>query len=309
VTSTDAPGSVLAVDRVGKQFGSVTAVQNLTFRASPGQVTGFLGPNGAGKTTTLRMLVGLVRPTSGAATIGGVPYRALPDPMRAVGSVLDDTGFIGGRTARNHLRVVAIEAGVGRERVDEVVGLVGLADAADRKTRGFSLGMRQRLHLATALLTDPRALILDEPANGLDPEGIAWLRNLLRWLADDGRTVLVSSHLLSEIAQVADHVVVLNRGRLVASSSLPDLLQGQRRTVVVRSPRSDDLAVALGVTGPRLRRIDADTLEVADITAAEVGDVALRAGVAVHELREHQPDLEQVFLDLVAADDAGRATS
>jgi ABC-2 type transport system ATP-binding protein len=296
-------GAVLAVDGVAKTFGSVRAVDDLTFQAQPGSVTGFLGPNGAGKTTTLRMLVGLVRPTSGQATIGGVSYASLTDPMQAVGSVLDDTGFVGGRTARNHLRVVATAAGIRRARVDEVVELVGLSDAADRRARGFSFGMRQRLHLATALLADPRALVLDEPGNGLDPEGIAWLRNLLRWLADDGRTVLVSSHLLGEVAQVADHVVVLNRGRLVTSTPLATLLAQQQRTVVVRSPQSDDLAVALGVSGPHLRRVDAETLEVAGVTAAEVGDLALRARVAVHELRETQPDLEQVFLDLIAAAD------
>jgi len=220
-----------------------------------------------------------------------------------VGCVLDDTGFVGGRTARNHLRVVATAAGIHHDRVDEVVELVGLSDSADRKARGFSLGMRQRLHLATALLADPRALVLDEPANGLDPEGIAWLRNLLRWLADDGRTVLVSSHLLGEIAQVADHVVVLNRGRLVRSAPLTELLQVQRRTVVVRSPRSDDLAVALGVAGPHLQRLGADTLEVEGVTAAQVGEVALRAGIAVHELRDVQPDLEQVFLGLITDDE------
>jgi len=296
-------GAVLAVDGVSKSFGDVTAVDDLTFHADPGSVTGFLGPNGAGKTTTLRMLAGLVRPNAGRATVGGVTYDGLTDPMRAVGCVLDDTGFVGGRTARNHLRVVATAAGIGRARVDEVIDLVGLSDAADRKARGFSLGMRQRLHLATALLADPRALVLDEPGNGLDPEGIAWLRTLLRWLADDGRTVLVSSHLLGEIAQVADHVVVLNRGRLVTAAPLDELLARHERTVVVGSARSDDLAVALGVTGPQIRRIDATTLEVEGVTAAQVGEVALRAGVAVHELRDVQPDLEQVFLSLITNDE------
>ena len=296
-------GAVLAVDGVSKSFGDVTAVDDLTFHADPGSVTGFLGPNGAGKTTTLRMLAGLVRPNAGRATVGGVTYDGLTDPMRAVGCVLDDTGFVGGRTARNHLRVVATAAGIGRARVDEVIDLVGLSDAADRKARGFSLGMRQRLHLATALLADPCALVLDEPGNGLDPEGIAWLRTLLRWLADDGRTVLVSSHLLGEIAQVADHVVVLNRGRLVTAAPLDELLARQERTVVVGSARSDDLAVALGVTGPQIRRIDATTLEVEGVTAAQVGEVALRAGVAVHELRDVQPDLEQVFLSLITNDE------
>jgi ABC-2 type transport system ATP-binding protein len=302
-------GAALHVDALSKRFGDVLAVDALTFSAQPGQVTGFLGPNGAGKTTTLRMLVGLVRPSGGRATVDGAPYAMLPDPMRTVGCVLDNTGFISGRTARNHLRVVAIEAGVSRKRVDEVLDLVGLSYAADRKAGGFSLGMRQRLHLATALLTDPGALLLDEPANGLDPEGIAWLRTMLRWLADDGRTVLVSSHLLGEVAQVADHVVVLNRGRLIAASSLPDLLARQHRCVVVRSPRSEDLAVALGVARPEVRRLDATSLEVTGLSAAEVGDLALRAGVAVHGLYESSADLEQVFLDLVGADDARRGAS
>jgi ABC-2 type transport system ATP-binding protein len=302
-------GAVLHVDALSKRFDDVTAVDDLTFTAQPGQVTGFLGPNGAGKTTTLRMLVGLVRPSGGHATVDGVAYAQLPDPAHVVGCVLDNTGFIAGRTARNHLRVVALEAAVSRQRVDEMIDLVGLGDAADRKAGGFSLGMRQRLHLATALLTDPGALLLDEPANGLDPEGIAWLRTMLRWLADDGRTVLVSSHLLGEVAQVADHVVVVNRGRLIAASSLRDLLARQTRSVVVQSPRSDDLAVALGVAQPDVRRLDATSLEVVGLSAAEVGDLALRAGVAVHGLRESTADLEQVFLDLVGADDARRGAS
>jgi ABC-2 type transport system ATP-binding protein len=302
-------GAALHIDALSKRYGAVTAVDDLTFTAQPGQVTGFLGPNGAGKTTTMRILVGLVRPTGGRATVDGVAYAALPDPMGTVGAVLDNTGFLSGRTARNHLRVVALEAGVPRQRVDEVLDLVGLAYAADRKAGGFSLGMRQRLHLATAMLTDPGVLVLDEPANGLDPEGIAWLRTMLRWLADDGRTVLVSSHLLGEVAQVADHVVVVNRGRLVAASSLRDLLARQRRSVIVQSPRSEDLAVALGVAQPEVHRLDETTLEVLGLSAAEVGDLALRAGVAVHGLHESAADLEQVFLDLVSADDARRGAS
>jgi ABC-2 type transport system ATP-binding protein len=302
-------GAVLHVAGLSKRFGAVTAVDDLTFTAQPGQVTGFLGPNGAGKTTTMRILLGLVRPSGGQATVDGVAYVALSDPMRTVGAVLDNTGFVSGRTARNHLRVVALEAGVSRQRVDEVLDLVGLSYAADRRAGGFSLGMRQRLHLATAMLTDPSALVLDEPANGLDPEGIAWLRTMLRWLADDGRTVLVSSHLLGEVAQVADHVVVVNRGRLVVASSLRDLLARQRRTVIVQTPRSEDLAVALGVAKPEVRRLDETTLEVLGLSAADVGDLALRAGVAVHGLRESTADLEQVFLDLVSSDDAARGAS
>ncbi len=215
--------SALSVHGLTKRFGGVTAVQDLTFEVPAGQVTGFLGPNGAGKTTTLRMLLGLVRPTSGRALIGGRAYHDIAEPRREVGAVLEATGFHPGRRGRDHLRIAAGSAGLPAQRVDEVLQQVGLEDAADRRAGTYSLGMRQRLGLATALLGDPRVLILDEPGNGLDPAGLAWLRDLLRGLAAEGRTVMVSSHVLSEVSQTADHVVIVNRGRLAHAGPLADL--------------------------------------------------------------------------------------
>jgi ABC-2 type transport system ATP-binding protein len=218
--------SVIEVRGLTKRFGQVLAVDQLSFEVESGSVVGFLGRNGAGKTTTLRMLLGLVRADAGTATINGRAYRDLPEPLHQVGAVLEASSFHPGRTARNHLRVQAMAAQVDRSRIDEVLDLVGLRDAADRRVGGFSLGMRQRLGLATALLPEPDLLILDEPANGLDPDGVHWLRDLLRGLAADGATVLVSSHLLAEVAQTVDQVVILDRGRLVAQSSLDDLTAG-----------------------------------------------------------------------------------
>ncbi|HEY7015282.1 MAG TPA: ABC transporter ATP-binding protein [Streptosporangiaceae bacterium] len=206
-----------------KTFGRVTAVERMSFTVPAGKVTGFLGPNGAGKTTTLRMVLGLVRPSAGMALIGGVPYHRLPRPRRQVGALLEATGFHPGRRARDHLRVLTAAGGLPDHRVDEVLGQVGLTAAAGRRVREFSLGMRQRLGLAAALLGDPPVLLLDEPANGLDPAGIAWLRGLLRGLADEGRTVLVASHVLSEVAQTADHVVIVNEGRLRFAGPLREL--------------------------------------------------------------------------------------
>jgi ABC-2 type transport system ATP-binding protein len=219
--------SEISVQSLTKRFGAVTAVQDLTFAVPPGRVTGFLGPNGAGKTTTLRMLLGLVRPTAGRALIGGRAYHEISAPRRAVGAVLEATGFHPGRRGRDHLRIAARSARLPDARVDEVVKQVGLDDAADRRVGGYSLGMRQRLGLATALLGDPAALILDEPGNGLDPAGLAWLRDLLRGLAAQGRTVIVSSHVLSEVAQTADHVVIVNRGRLSYAGPLDELGTGK----------------------------------------------------------------------------------
>jgi ABC-2 type transport system ATP-binding protein len=217
---------VIAVSGLSKTFGKVQAVDDLTFKVSPGTVTGFLGPNGAGKTTTLRMILGLVTPTSGSATIDGKQYVDLPAPAKSVGAVLESTAFHPGHTARAHLRVLCTAAGIDRARIDEVLTTVDLEDAADRRIGGFSLGMRQRLAIACALLGDPGVLILDEPANGLDPEGIHWLRGFLRALAVDGRTVLVSSHVLAEVDQTADHVIIVNHGSLVASSPIGEFAGG-----------------------------------------------------------------------------------
>src|SRR6187399_737818 len=213
-------GAVIEIQSLTKKFGSVTAVDDLSFRVEPGVVTGFLGPNGAGKTTTLRSLLGLVKPTSGSATFDGQVYADLPDPLRTVGTALEASSFHPGRTGRDHLRVAAAAAGIRDARVDEVLAWVGLADAGNRRAGGYSLGMRQRLGLAFALLGDPAALVLDEPINGLDPEGIRWIRGLLQRLAAEGRTVLVSSHLLSEVQQTVDRVVILSRGRIVHEGSL-----------------------------------------------------------------------------------------
>jgi ABC-2 type transport system ATP-binding protein len=218
--------SVIEVRGLTKRFGQVQAVDRLSFTVEAGQVVGFLGPNGAGKTTTLRMLLGLVRPDAGIATINGKAYRDLPEPAHQVGAVLEASSFYPGRTARNHLRVQAMAAQVDPARIEEVLDLVGLREAAGRRVSGFSLGMRQRLGLATALLAEPELLILDEPANGLDPDGVHWLRDLLRGLAADGATVLVSSHILAEAAQTVDSVVILDRGRLVTQSSLAELTAG-----------------------------------------------------------------------------------
>jgi ABC-2 type transport system ATP-binding protein len=290
--------AAITVQGLTKRFGDVLAVDQLDFTVDEGIVAGFLGPNGAGKTTTLRMLLGLVAPDAGAATIGGRPYRDLPDPIRRVGAVLEAGGFHPGRPARDHLRVLATAAGLAPGRVEEVLSQTGLAGAARRRVGGFSLGMRQRLGLAAALLGDPEVLILDEPANGLDPEGVHWLRGLVRGLADQGRTVLVSSHLLAEVAQTVDQVVIIDRGRLVAQSTLAALTAGADRTVRVRTPdpeRLRDLLVARGATvaadGP-------DRLVVGGVTTEQVGQAAAAGGVVLHEMRFERSNLEDIFLEL-----------
>ena len=289
-------GLTVEVAGLTKQFGSVTAVDDLSFAVAPGQVTGFLGPNGAGKTTTLRCLLGLVAPTRGTATIGGSSYAALDRPLQTVGSVLEASSFHPGRSALRHLEVLALASGVARARAAEVLAQVGLQDFADRRVGGYSLGMRQRLGLAGALLGDPGVLILDEPANGLDPAGIAWLRGFLRTLASEGRTVLVSSHVLTEVQQTVDRVVVLARGRLVREGSLADLDSGPS-VVRVETPTPEALLDALAATGASAQRDD-DGLRVTGASAAEVGHVAFTAGVELHGLTTEASDLEKVFLDL-----------
>ncbi|HYT24870.1 MAG TPA: ATP-binding cassette domain-containing protein [Actinomycetota bacterium] len=290
----------ITVEGLTKRFGAVTAVDDLSFEVGEGTVTGFLGPNGAGKTTTLRTLLGLVSPTSGTATFGGRPYRRLPEPSREVGAVLEASGFHPGRSARDHLRVLAIAAGVPAGRTDEVLALVGLAEAAGRRVGGFSLGMRQRLALAAALLGDPRVLVLDEPANGLDPEGVHWLRGLLRAFAREGRAVLVSSHLLAEMAQTADHVVIVARGRLVAQSSLADLTARAGQRVHVRTPQAEALHAALAARGATVERGGPDELLVGGVDTEAVGRAVAEAGVVVYEMRLERPDLEAAFLELTA---------
>lgn len=294
----DEPGRIV-VSGLTKVFGTLKAVDDLSFTVEPGSVTGFLGPNGAGKTTTLRMVLGLATPTAGQATIGGLRYAQIPNPGRMVGAVLEATSFHPGRTARNHLRTYCLAAGLPDARADQVLDQVGLADAARKTVRGFSLGMRQRLALATALLGDPRVLILDEPANGLDPEGIAWLRGFLRHLADkENRTVLVSSHVLSEVEQTVDRVVILTRGRLVRQGRLAELAADQSSTVLVRTPTPDRLAEILTPLGAQVEPGPDGGYRVLGADPQVVGHEAWKARVELHELTAVTSDLEQIFLDL-----------
>lgn len=281
-----------------KRFGAVLAVDDLSFAVEPGRVTGFLGPNGAGKTTTLRLLLGLLSPTSGTATIGGQPYSALREPLRAVGAGLDGSSFHPGRTARHHLRWMCAAGGLDARRVEEVLALVGLTEAADRRVGGFSLGMRQRLTLAGAMLGDPAVLLLDEPANGLDPEGIAWLRGYLRHLASEGRTVLVSSHVLSEVQQTVDDIVILARGRLVHTGALTSL--AGEPGVEVRSPDLTAARTALVAAGAVVEDGRDGSLVVRGRSTAEVGNVVHAAGAPLHLLAPMQQDLETTFLRMVS---------
>jgi ABC-2 type transport system ATP-binding protein len=297
---------MLAVDDLTKRFGSTLAVDGLSFRASPGRVLGFLGPNGAGKTTTLRTLLGLTLPTSGTATVEGRPYRELGDAIEVVGAVLEGPQFHPGRTGRNHLRVLAAAAGLPASRVDEVLGLVELDGAGRRRVKGYSLGMRQRLSLAGALLGDPRALVLDEPANGLDPQGIRWLRDFLRARAAEGRTVLISSHVLAEVAQTVDEVVVISRGKLVAHGAVEELTRDAAAPVRVRSPDPERLRAALAAKGIAAEPRDNGWLEVHGGSLEAVGDTAAEGGVAVHELLRDRQSLEEVFFQLTGDTEAGR---
>jgi ABC-2 type transport system ATP-binding protein len=297
----------IAVTGVTKLFGTVHAVEDLSFTVEPGTVTGFLGPNGAGKTTTMRVLLGLAKPTAGSATVEGVPYVQLPNPGRVVGAVLESTSFHPSRSAINHLRVYAAAAGVPDRRAADVLALVGLTAAARQPVRGFSLGMRQRLALATALLGDPRVLILDEPANGLDPEGIAWLRGFLRHLASkEGRTILVSSHVLSEVEQTVDSVVIIARGRLVHEGTLDELRARGTVSVLVHTPTPDRLLAALDRLGAAVTPEAPDRLRIRGASAPAVGHAAWEAGVELHGLREDTSSLEQVFLEMT--DPPGEAT-
>ncbi|MFW3171101.1 ABC transporter ATP-binding protein [Geodermatophilus sp. CPCC 206100] len=285
-----------------KTFGAVRAVDDLTFTVEPGSVTGFLGPNGAGKTTTMRMVLGLEQPDTGTATFDGVPYTALPAPVRTVGAVLE-TAFHPARSGRNHLRVYCRAAGLPLSRADDVLVQVGLSDAGGRRAGGYSLGMRQRLALATALLGDPAVLVLDEPANGLDPEGIQWLRGFIRHLAhDQGRTVLVSSHLLSEMEHTADRVVIVGAGRLVREGSIAELRSGAQGAgdVLVRSPEVARLTEVLQAAGLAVTPGDDGLVTVAGTTPATVGARAFQAGVELHELRAESSGLEALYFRLTA---------
>ncbi len=295
---------MITVRGLTKQYGAVRAVDDLDFDVLPGKVTGFLGPNGAGKSTTMRMVLGLDRPTRGTALVGGRSVAGMAEPLHAVGALLDAGAVHPGRSGRDHLRVAARTHGIPSRRVDEVVEQVGLGPAARRRVRGYSLGMRQRLGIATALLGDPGVLLFDEPVNGLDLDGVRWIRARVRRLADEGRTVLLSSHLMSEMEQTADHLVIIGRGRLIADASLADVVRGGAagQRVRVRTPRPALLGEALARRGLRVSPADDGDLLVDGATAETVGDVALAAGAAVHRLAEEHTSLEQVYLDLTDAD-------
>ena len=300
----EAPDGRIVVDNLTKVFGAQRAVDSLSFTVEPGSVTGFLGPNGAGKTTTLRMLLGLVRPTSGVATINGVSYQSLPRPLQTVGATLEASSFHPAHTGRQHLRIYCAAAGLPARRADEVLELVGLAQVGMKKTKGYSMGMRQRLGLAGTLLGDPRVLILDEPANGLDPEGIRWLRGFFRHLAGEGRTVLVSSHQLAEVQEVADRAVILNRGKLVRAGTLGELSAGTAVTVV-RGPALGPLQQALAGAGFGGTTEPDGTLRVRTDQLGHVGHLAFVHNVELHELRLEEFDLERLFFSLTEGEHRG----
>jgi ABC-2 type transport system ATP-binding protein len=286
--------------RLTKRYGGKTAVDDLTFTVAPGRVTGFLGPNGAGKSTTMRLVLGLDSPTSGTVSVLGRRYADIAHPLHVVGALLDARAVHPGRTAANHLLALAQTAGIGRKRVDEVLGLVGLADVAGRRAGTFSLGMSQRLGIAGALLGDPPVLMFDEPVNGLDPEGIRWIRTFMTDLADEGRTVLVSSHLMSEMAMTARHLLVIGRGRLIADTGIDDFLRTHGdETVLVRADETDRLARVLRRAGAALRS-EVDALVVEGLTAGEIGKLAFTEGIALSELTPRLGSLEDVFMSLTS---------
>jgi ABC-2 type transport system ATP-binding protein len=292
----------IVVSHLTKHYKSLRAVDDLSFTVHSGRVTGFLGPNGAGKTTTLRMLLGLVRPTSGTATFGGTAYIDLDQPIRHVGAVLEASSAHKGRTGSNHLRMICAAAGLPKQAADDALARVGLTPAAKRKFKGYSLGMKQRLGIAAALLGNPRVLILDEPANGLDPEGIRWMRDLLKALAAEGRTVLVSSHLLGEMQQLADDVVIIAAGRLIRQGPVDEVLGSMAGVsqVRVRTPQAAQLAAALATEQASVTTLPDEALLITGLDAARIGRVAFTAGVELHELTGERADLEQVFLQLTA---------
>ena len=298
--------AVIELHGLTKRFGDLVAVDDLSFEVDSDQVVGFLGPNGAGKTTTLRILLGLATPTKGGATINGRRYHELHRPLHVVGAVMDASDAHPGRSARNHLRIQAMLGEVSPSRIDEVLDLVDLTSAAARRVGEFSLGMRQRLGLATALLTDPEILILDEPANGLDPEGVHWLRQLLRDLAAEGRTVLVSSHLLAEIAQTVDSVVILDRGRLVTHSTLDELTAGIAHIVRVRTPKADELRLALELEGAHVQTVAPDRLEVSGSSPEQIGNLAAKHSIPIFGSETESTDLEDIFLKLTNHTDSAK---
>jgi ABC-2 type transport system ATP-binding protein len=282
-----------------KRYGHKTAVDDVSFTIKPGIVTGFLGPNGAGKSTTMRMIIGLDAPTSGSVTVNGRRYADSPAPLSEVGALLEAKAVHTSRSARNHLLVLAATCGIPKHRVDEMIDLVGLADVANKRAGGFSLGMGQRLGIAAALLGDPQTVVLDEPVNGLDPEGILWVRNLLKGLAAEGRTVFVSSHLMSEMALTAEHLIVIGRGKLIADVSVDEFTRMASSDVVhVRTPLADQLIAAIDGPDITISRQSPDRFEVIGLTSDDIGDIAARDGIPVHELTPQMASLEEAFMEL-----------
>jgi len=290
---------MITLNDVTKRYGTTVAVDHLSFEVRPGEVTGFLGPNGAGKSTTMRMVVGLDAPTSGQITVDGHPYRDLRFPLRQVGALLEAKAIHPGRSARDHLRWMADANSIDRRRVDEVLELVGLADVAGRRSGGFSLGMGQRLGIATALLGDPGTLLLDEPVNGLDPEGVRWIRQLLRSLAEEGRSVLISSHLMSEMALTADRLIVVGRGRLIAEGSVDDIVRrSSTGHVRVDSAEPERLRLLLAGRGADVSTQADGTFAVTALEARDIGTIAATAGIALYELSSRSASLEEAFMEL-----------
>jgi ABC-2 type transport system ATP-binding protein len=290
---------VIEARNLTKDYGDKRAVDDLSFDVRPGVVTGFLGPNGSGKSTTMRLILGLDRPTKGHVTVNGKPYAEHAAPLHEVGALLEARSVHTGRSARNHLRALAQTHGIPGSRVDDLIDRVGLHDVATKRAGKFSLGMGQRLGIASALLGDPQTVMLDEPVNGLDPEGIQWIRNLLRGLAQEGRTVFVSSHLMSEMALTADHLIVIGRGRLIADTPVADFVARASKDIAnVRSPQRAELARALETLGATVTEQGDDGLEVVGLTTAQVGEAAAEHRIVLHELTPHQASLEEAFMDI-----------
>jgi len=289
---------MISVEHLTKKFDDTTAVDDLSFEVKPGVITGFLGPNGSGKSTTMRLILGLNRPTKGRALINGKPYHSLGAPLKEVGALLDAKAVHPGRSARNHLLALAVSNNIPTSRVDEVLNFVGIESVAKKRAGDFSLGMSQRLGIAGALLGDPPVLLFDEPVNGLDPEGIKWIREFFRQLADEGRTVLVSSHLMSEMAVTADQIIVIGRGKFITSGSVDDLTKNAAGTVILRSANNTKLNQILLEAKAAVSEINDEGLRVSGLSAAAIGDLAFGAGVAVHELTPERASLEEVFMEL-----------
>jgi len=290
---------VIEVSNLTKRYGKVTAVDDVSFTVNPGVVTGFLGPNGAGKSTTMRMILGLDKPDAGTVLVNGLPYRAARTPVAEIGALLEAKGFDKARSARNHLRALASTSGISTKRVDEVLGLVGLSEVANSKAGGFSLGMGQRLGIAVALLGDPRMVMLDEPVNGLDPDGVLWIRNLLRQLADEGRTVFLSSHLMTEMELIADQLIIIGRGRIMADTSMREFIAASSANRVrVVSPGAAELKNRLETRANESELVDSGVLVISGLSSAEIGQEAFAAGIVLHELTPLSASLEEAFMEL-----------